>query len=95
MDAFELQELKTALLDEIQNAFQDKKSPLLKEYEAQTENLLTLAELMSQEKDLMPQENFDLVMGLDYVILQLERWIEDNQKLISHWNDNEESLKKH
>ena len=95
MDAFELQELKTALLDEIQNAFQDKKSPLLKEYEAQTENLLTLAELMSQEKDLMPQENFDLVMGQDYVILQLERWIEDNQKIILHWNDNEESLKKH
>ena len=95
MDVFELQELKTALLDEIQNAFQDKKSPLLKEYEAQTENLLTLAELMSQEKDLMPQENFDLVMGQDYVILQLERWIEDNQKIISHWNDNEESLKKH
>ena len=95
MDSFELQELKTALLDEIQNAFQDKKSPLLKEYEAQTENLLTLAELMSQEKDLMPQENFDLVMGQDYVILQLERWIEDNQKIISHWNDNEESLKKH
>ena len=95
MDAFELQELKTALLDEIQNAFQDKKSPLLKEYEAQTENLLTLAELMSQEKDLMPQENFDLVMGQDYIILQLERWIEDNQKIISHWNDNEESLKKH
>ena len=95
MDAFELQELKTALLDEIQNAFQDKKSPLLKEYEAQTENLLTLAELMSQEKDLMPQENFDLVMGQDYVILQIERWIEDNQKIISHWNDNEESLKKH
>ena len=95
MDAFELQELKTALLDEIQNAFQDKKSPLLKEYEVQTENLRTLAELMSQEKDLMPQENFDLVMGQDYVILQLERWIEDNQKIISHWNDNEESLKKH
>ena len=95
MDALELQELKTALLDEIQNAFQDKKSPLLKEYEAQTENLLTLAELMSQEKDLMPQENFDLVMGQDYVILQIERWIEDNQKIISHWNDNEESLKKH
>ena len=95
MDVFELQELKTALLDEIQNAFQDKKSPLLKEYEAQTENLLTLAELMSQEKDLMPQENFDLVMGQDYVILQLERWIEDNQKIISHWNDNEESLKRH
>ena len=50
---------------------------------------------MAQEKDLMPQENFDLVMGQDYVILQLERWIEDNQKIISHWNDNEESLKKH
>ena len=95
MDSFELQELKTSLLDEIQNAFNDKKSPLLKEYEEQTENLLTLAELMSQEKDLMPQENFDLVMGQDYVILQLERWIEDNQKIISHWNDNEESLKRH
>ena len=95
MDNFELQELKTALLDEIQKAFQDKKSPLLKEYEEQTENLLALAELMSQEKDLMPQENLDLVMGQDYIILQLERWIEDNQKIISHWNDNEESLKKH
>ena len=95
MDNFELQELKTALLDEIQKAFQDKKSPLLKEYEEQTENLLALAELMSQEKNLMPQENLDLVMEQDYIILQLERWIEDNQKIISHWNDNEESLKKH
>ena len=27
MDVFELQELKTALLDEIQNAFKDKKNP--------------------------------------------------------------------
>ena len=60
MDAFELQELKTALLDEIQNAFKDKKNPMLVEYEEQTENLLALAELMSKEKDLMPQENFDL-----------------------------------
>ena len=94
MDTIELQELKTALLDEIQNAFKNKQNPLLKEYEEQTENLLALAELMSKEKDLMPQENFDLVMGQDYVILQLERWIEDNQKIISHW-DNEESLKKH
>jgi len=42
-----------------------------------------------------PQENFDLVMGQDYVILQLERWIEDNKKIISHWDNNEESLKKH
>ena len=58
------------------NAFKDKKNPLLKEYEEQTENLLALTELMSKEKDLMPQENFDLVMGQDYVILQLERWIE-------------------
>ena len=72
MDSFELQELKTALLEEIQNAFKDKKNPLLKEYEEQTENLLALTELMSKEKDLMPQENFDLVMGQDYVILQLE-----------------------
>ena len=55
MDAFELQELKTALLDEIQNAFKDKKNPMLVEYEEQTENLLALAELMSKEKDLMPQ----------------------------------------
>ena len=71
METIELQELKTALLDEIQNAFKNKKNPLLKEYEEQTENLLALAELMSKEKDLMPQENFDLVMGQDYVILQL------------------------
>ena len=41
------------------------------------------------------EENFDLVMGQDYVILQLERWIEDNKKIISHWDNNEESLKKH
>tara|TARA_B100000035_G_C20909954_1_gene513496 strand:+ start:607 stop:894 length:288 start_codon:yes stop_codon:yes gene_type:complete len=95
MDSFELQELKTALLNEIQNAFKDKKNPLLKEFQEQTENLLALNELMSKEKDLMPQENFDLVMGQDYVILQLERWIEDNQKIISNWNRNEESLKKH
>ena len=44
MDAFELQELKTALLDEIQNAFKDKENPMLVEYEEQTENLLALAE---------------------------------------------------
>ena len=95
MDMFELQEIKTALLDEIQNAFKDKKNPMLAEYEEQTQNLLALAEVMTNEKDLMPQENFDLVMEQDYVILQLERWIEDNQKIISQWNNNEESLRKH
>ena len=95
MDIFELQELKTALLDEIQNAFKDKKKPMLAEYEEQTENLLALAKIMAEEKNLMPQENFDLVMGQDYVILQLERWIDDNQKIISHWDNNEEKLKKH
>ena len=95
MDMYELQEIKTALLDEIQNAFKDKKNPMLAEYEEQTQNLLALAKVMTNEKDLMPQENFDLVMGQDYVILQLERWIEDNQKIISQWNNNEESLRKH
>ena len=40
---FELQEIKTALLDEIQNAFKDKKNPMLAEYEEQTQNLLALA----------------------------------------------------
>ena len=95
MDVYELQELKSALLDEIKNTFKDKKHPTLSEYEEQNKNLLVLIELMSKEKDLMPQENFDLVMGQDYVILQLERWIEDNQKIISHWDINEESLRKH
>tara|TARA_B100001559_G_scaffold320378_1_gene332351 strand:- start:2935 stop:3222 length:288 start_codon:yes stop_codon:yes gene_type:complete len=95
MDAFELQELKTALLNEIQNAFKDKKNPMLAEYEEQTQNLQALTKIMAKEKILMPQENFDLVMGQDYAILQLERWIEDNQKIISHWDNNEESLKKH
>ena len=71
MDVFELQELKTALLDEIQNAFKDKKNPMLVEYEEQTENLLALAELMSKEKDLMPQENFDLVMGQDLSLIHI------------------------
>ena len=95
MDTYELQELKTALLEEIQNAFSNKKNPLLKEYEEQTENLIVLLELMSKEKDSMPQENIDLIMGQDYVILQLERWVDENKKIISHWNTDEESLKKH
>lgn len=95
MDTYELQELKTALLEEIQSAFSNKKNPLLKEYEEQTENLITLLELMTKEKDSMPQENIDLIMGQDYVILQLERWVDENKKIISHWNTDEESLKKH
>ena len=95
MDTYELQELKTALLEEIQSAFSNKKNPLLKEYEEQTENLLVLLELMTKEKDSMPQENIDLIMGQDYVILQLERWVDENKKIISHWNTDEESLKKH
>jgi len=95
VDTYELQELKTALLEEIQSAFSNKKNPLLKEYEEQTENLIVLLELMTKEKDSMPQENIDLIMGQDYVILQLERWVDENKKIISHWNTDEESLKKH
>lgn len=95
MDTYQLQELKTALLEEIQSAFSNKKNPLLKEYEEQTENLIVLLELMTKEKDSMPQENIDLIMGQDYVILQLERWVDENKKIISHWNTDEESLKKH
>ena len=95
MDTYELQELKTALLEEIQSAFSNKKNPLLKEYEEQTENLIVLLELMTKEKDSMPQENIDLIMGQDFVILQLERWVDENKKIISHWNTDEESLKKH
>ena len=95
MDTYELQELKTALLEEIQSAFSNKKNPLLKEYEEQTENLIVLLELMTKEKDSMPQDNIDLIMGQDYVILQLERWVDENKKIISHWNTDEESLKKH
>ena len=52
---------KTVVREMFQNAFKDKKNPMLVEYEEQTENLLALAELMSKEKDLMPQENFDLL----------------------------------
>ena len=47
---------------------------MLVEYEEQTENL-SFGRINVKRKDLMPQENFDLVMGQDYVILQLERWI--------------------
>ena len=95
MNPLELQELKTSLLKEIEKAFKDKKNPLLKEYEEQTENLTVLAQLMAEEKTLMPQENFDLIMGQDYVILQLERWIEENKKIISNWSFGEKTFKKH
>jgi len=95
MNSLELQELKTSLLKEIEKAFKDKKNPLLKEYEEQTENLTVLAQLMTEEKTLMPQENFDLIMGQDYVILQLERWIEENKKIISNWSFGEKTFKKH
>ena len=50
---------------------------------------------MTEEKTLMPQENFDLIMGQDYVILQLERWIEENKKIISNWSFGEKTFKKH
>ena len=95
MDVYELQELKSALLDEIKNTFKDKKHPTLSEYEEQNKNLLFLIELMSKEKDLMPQENFDLILSQDYAILQTERWIEDNKKIITNWDCAEENLKKH
>ena len=95
MDVYELQELKSALLDEIKNTFKDKKHPTLNEYEEQNKNLLVLIELMSKEKDLMPQENFDLILSQDYAILQTERWIEDNKKIIANWDRAEENLKKH
>ena len=95
MDVFELQELKSALLEEIKNTFKDKKYPLLSEYEEQNKNLLVLIELMSKEKDSMPQENFDLILSQDYAILQIERWIEENKNIIASWNSTEENLKKH
>ena len=95
MDVYELQELKSALLDEIKNTFKDKKHPTLSEYEEQNKNLLVLVELMSKEKDLMPQENLDLILSQDYAILQTERWIEDNKKIIANWDSTEENSKKH
>ena len=67
----------------------------MSEYEEQNKNLLVLIELMSKEKDLMPQENFDLILSQDYAILQTERWIEDNKKIITNWDCAEENLKKH
>jgi hypothetical protein len=67
----------------------------LSEYEEQNKNLLVLIELMSKEKDSMPQENFDLILSQDYAILQIERWIEENKNIIASWNSSEENLKKH
>ena len=63
MNIKEIQKFKDQLLDEIQNTFSDKKNPSLLEYQQQTENLITLKELLEREKESMPQENFDLISG--------------------------------
>tara|TARA_B100000683_G_scaffold175722_1_gene169251 strand:+ start:112 stop:402 length:291 start_codon:yes stop_codon:yes gene_type:complete len=92
----EIQKFKDQLLDEIQNTFSDKKNPTLEEYQQQTENLITLKEILEREKESMPQENFDLISGQDFVILQIERWIDDNNEITEGWFDeSEEPLKKH
>ena len=79
----EIQKFKDQLLDEIQDTFSDKKNPTLLEYQQQTENLITLKELLEREKESMPQENFDLISGQDFVILQIERWIDENNELLT------------
>ena len=44
----------------------------------------------------MPQENFDLISGQDFVILQIERWIDENNEIIDSWfEESEKPLKKH
>ncbi len=92
----EIQNFKDQLLDEIQNTFSDKKNPTLLEYQQQTENLITLKELLEKEKESMPQENFDLISGQDFVILQIERWIDENNEIIDGWfEESEKPLKKH
>ena len=45
----EIQKFKDQLLDEIQNTFSDKKNPSLLEYQQQTENLITLKELLERK----------------------------------------------
>ena len=92
----EIQKFKDQLLDEIQNTFSDKKNPTLLEYQQQTENLITLKEVLEREKESMPQENFDLISGQDFVILQIERWIDENNEIIDGWfEESEKPLKKH
>ena len=95
----EIQKFKDQLLDEIQDTFSDKKNPTLLEYQQQTENLITLKELLEREKESMPQENFDLISGQDFIILQIERWIDENNEIIgmSHahrsWDKNKQQPK--
>ena len=90
------QKFKDQLLDEIQDTFSDKKNPTLLEYQQQTENLITLKELLEREKESMPQENFDLISGQDFVILQIERWIDENNEIIDGWfEESDQPLKKH
>ena len=92
----EIQKFKDQLLDEIQDTFSDKKNPTLLEYQQQTENLITLKELLEREKESMPQENFDLISGQDFVILQIERWIDENNEIIDGWfEESQKPLKKH
>ena len=44
----------------------------------------------------MPQENFDLISGQDFVILQIERWIDENNEIIDGWfEESDQPLKKH
>ena len=44
----------------------------------------------------MPQDNFDLISGQDFVILQIDRWIDENNEVIKGWfEESEKPLKKH
>ena len=63
------------------------------EYQQQTENLITLKELLEKEKESMPQENFDLIWQ-DFVILQIERWIDENNEIIDGWFEESDQLLK-
>ena len=92
MNIKEIQKFKDQLLDEIQNTFSDKKNPTLLEYQQQTENLITLKELLEKEKESMPQENFDLISGQDFIILQIERWVDENNEIINGWFEESEKL---
>ena len=42
------------------------------------------------------QDNFDLISGQDFVILQIDRWIDENNEVIKGWfGESEKPLKKH
>ena len=65
------------------------------EYQQQTENLITLKELL-ERKGIYATENFDLISGQDFVILQIERWIDENNEIIDGWfEESDQPLKKH